>query len=32
MKAEKIKYAMGKLTAEGALVYDNLVSASARPC
>ena len=27
MKAEKIKYAMGKLTAEGALVYDDKVSA-----
>jgi dienelactone hydrolase len=26
MKAEKIKYAMGKLTAEGALVYDDSVS------
>jgi dienelactone hydrolase len=27
MKVEKIKYAMGKLTAEGALVYDDSVSA-----
>jgi dienelactone hydrolase len=26
MKVEKIKYAMGKLTAEGALVYDDSVS------
>ena len=26
MKVEKIKYAMGKLIAEGALVYDDSVS------
>ncbi len=32
MKAEKIKYPMGALTAEGALVYDDAVAANVRRC